>query len=823
MTGNLKHLSNFVDKFLGTVKFGNDQIAPILGYEDLVQGNITIKRVYYVKGLNHNLFSIGQFCDADLEVAFQKSTCYIHDLKGNDLLTGSRGTNLYSITLQDTSTPNPIFLMAKASLSQAWLWHRLLSHLNINTINLLSKYDIVTGLPKLKFVKDHLCSSEIEHQMSTARTPEQNGVVKRQNRTLVEAARTMLSASLSLSPGPQSQENVPQIAETLTTSNELDLLFSLMFDVLLNGTTTVVSKSSDVTAADVPNQRQQQNISPSTSTTVVADTITNGPRWPKARMDYPKSTQGRSPPMGLVLVLYVKMFYKNLSMPLTSLKELVTYADVVAFVKDGYDHGNKVELYTEHFGYNVLEMINNELNEDASVHKSSSGLDSSDDDYDPLDDLTDLVDFQAEGDDNLDIPKITSDDPWLNKLVGKGNFIGMKGKKPNPKPSVEEPKVGESSKQGEKGVCSEKADKATIEKPSTWVTFSQRKEAEEGYAALPPPWNSDGLRTAEACGDCDRGSRGRGGGVCIDGEFSGWEFEDEDVGLNGLICGPGVQNSRLTKGRMCGGVLRGTLLTKGGDDMPKGFNLDGVLIGVVDEVRGFTPCGDLIGEGVVEGVIGVMVGVEGVIGLIAGGDLLVVVDGIIRGAIVAGLRRGLLQVVLVAGMMGIGLVLSGGLIDVVLAGLIDVVLIAGGGLLVVVDGIIRGAIVAGLRRGLLQVVLVAGMMGIGLVLSGGLIDVVLAGLIDVVLIAGGGLLVVVDGIIRGAIVAGLRRGLLQVVVVAGMVGIGLVLSGGLIDVVLAGLRGGCVRCGGVATAVAGIRGGVCWVPEDWPGKYVDVP
>ncbi|GKA14898.1 retrovirus-related pol polyprotein from transposon TNT 1-94 [Tanacetum coccineum] len=159
MTGNLKLLTNFVEKFLGTVKFGNDQIAPILGYGDLVQGTITIKRVYYVEGLNHNLFSVGQFCDADLEVAFRKSTCYIRDLKGNDLLTGSRGTDLYSITLQDTSTPNPICLMAKATSSQAWLWHRRLSHLNFDTINLLSKNNIVTGLPKLKFVKDHLCSS----------------------------------------------------------------------------------------------------------------------------------------------------------------------------------------------------------------------------------------------------------------------------------------------------------------------------------------------------------------------------------------------------------------------------------------------------------------------------------------------------------------------------------------------------------------------------------------------------------------------------------------------------------------------------------------
>ncbi|GJW41452.1 hypothetical protein Tco_0067297 [Tanacetum coccineum] len=70
ITGNLKLLCNFVEKYLDTVHFGNDQFALILGYGDLVQGNITINRVYYVEGLNHNLFSVGQFCDADLEVAF---------------------------------------------------------------------------------------------------------------------------------------------------------------------------------------------------------------------------------------------------------------------------------------------------------------------------------------------------------------------------------------------------------------------------------------------------------------------------------------------------------------------------------------------------------------------------------------------------------------------------------------------------------------------------------------------------------------------------------------------------------------------------------
>ncbi|GKA81148.1 retrovirus-related pol polyprotein from transposon TNT 1-94 [Tanacetum coccineum] len=90
---------------------------------------------------------------------YSKHTMGNLKLQGNDLLIGSRGTDLYSITLQNTTSPNPICFMAKASSSQAWLWHRRLSHLNFDTVNLLLKYDIMTGLPKLKFVKDYLYSS----------------------------------------------------------------------------------------------------------------------------------------------------------------------------------------------------------------------------------------------------------------------------------------------------------------------------------------------------------------------------------------------------------------------------------------------------------------------------------------------------------------------------------------------------------------------------------------------------------------------------------------------------------------------------------------
>ncbi|GJT37519.1 hypothetical protein Tco_0937384 [Tanacetum coccineum] len=121
MTGNRSQLMNFVSKFLGTVRFGNDQIARIMGYGDYQLGNIVISRVYYVEGLGHNLFSVGQFCDADLEVAFWKNTCFIRNLEGLDLLSGSRDTNLYTISLDDMLRSSPICLLSKASKTKSWL------------------------------------------------------------------------------------------------------------------------------------------------------------------------------------------------------------------------------------------------------------------------------------------------------------------------------------------------------------------------------------------------------------------------------------------------------------------------------------------------------------------------------------------------------------------------------------------------------------------------------------------------------------------------------------------------------------------------------
>nr|GEV90379.1 hypothetical protein [Tanacetum cinerariifolium] len=302
MMGNLKLLINFVEKFLCTVKFRNNQIAHILGYEDLVQGAVTIKR-------------------------------------GNDLLTGSRGTDLYSITLQDTTSPNPICLMAKATsrnrtlveaaqtmLSAAkvslFFWaeaiatachtqnrslviprHEKTPYHIINDRKLLIKffhmfsslcYIIRDGknLDKMKEKGDACIFVRYSTQSRAYR------VFIKRTRVIMETIHVNFdelpqmasdhvssdpvpkcqSTTLehdSLSPGPQCHENVPQADRTVTTSNELDLLFSLMFDELLNGSSQVVSKSSAESADDIPNQRQQQHTTPLNTQTTPDPTFQN--------------------------------------------------------------------------------------------------------------------------------------------------------------------------------------------------------------------------------------------------------------------------------------------------------------------------------------------------------------------------------------------------------------------------------------------------------------------------------------------------------------------------------------------------------------------
>ncbi|GJR55471.1 hypothetical protein Tco_1405992 [Tanacetum coccineum] len=110
MTGDRSRLRNFVKKFIGTVRFGNDHFGAIMGYGDYVIGDSVISRVYYVEGLGHNLFSVGQFCDSDLEVAFRKHTCFVRNLDGVDLIKGSRGST-YSLISVDDYDEVPLYLL----------------------------------------------------------------------------------------------------------------------------------------------------------------------------------------------------------------------------------------------------------------------------------------------------------------------------------------------------------------------------------------------------------------------------------------------------------------------------------------------------------------------------------------------------------------------------------------------------------------------------------------------------------------------------------------------------------------------------------------
>nr|GFA43896.1 integrase, catalytic region, zinc finger, CCHC-type, peptidase aspartic, catalytic [Tanacetum cinerariifolium] len=213
---------------MGTVRFKNDHVATIMGFGDLQWGNILITGVYFVEGLGHNLFSVGQFCDLDLEVVFRKNTCFVRNLEGVDLLKGDRSTNLYTINLHEMASASPICLMARASSTKSWLWHQRLSHLNFDTINDLARNDLVSDFLKFKYHKKHLCPSCEQGKSKRASHPPKpvlnsrqrlhllhmdlcgpmriasiNGKwyvfvivddysLERRNRTLVEAARTIL-------------------------------------------------------------------------------------------------------------------------------------------------------------------------------------------------------------------------------------------------------------------------------------------------------------------------------------------------------------------------------------------------------------------------------------------------------------------------------------------------------------------------------------------------------------------------------------------------------------------------------------------------------
>nr|GEX91858.1 ribonuclease H-like domain-containing protein [Tanacetum cinerariifolium] len=255
---------------------------------------------------------------------------------GVDLLTRSQGNNLYTLSLGDMIASSPICLLSKASKTKSWLWHRRFSHLNFCVINHLARQGLVRGLPKLKFEKDHLCSAcamgkikkksykpkskdtnqeklyllhmdlcgpmrvksvngkkyilvivddysrftwvGISHETAVARSPQQNGVVERCNRTLIEAARTisgpalneMTPATISLGFVPKPSSLTPYVPPS---RNDWDLLFQPLFGELLTPPPSVDPPAPEVIApiVDVIPPVQAESTGLPSSTTIDQD------------------------------------------------------------------------------------------------------------------------------------------------------------------------------------------------------------------------------------------------------------------------------------------------------------------------------------------------------------------------------------------------------------------------------------------------------------------------------------------------------------------------------------------------------------------------
>ncbi|GJY82682.1 retrovirus-related pol polyprotein from transposon TNT 1-94 [Tanacetum coccineum] len=224
---------------------------------------------------------------------------------------------MYTLSLGYMMASSLICLLSNVLKTKSWLWHRRLSHLNFGAINPLARHGLVRGLPKIKFEKDHLCSAcamgkskkkshkpksedtnqeklyfctwifkvVISHETSVARSPQQNGVVERRNRTLIEAARTMLiyakallflwaeavatayfdeltaMASEHISSGPALHETTPATISLRLVPNpspltpfvppsrsDWDLLFQPLFDELITPPPSVDHPATEVIA-----------------------------------------------------------------------------------------------------------------------------------------------------------------------------------------------------------------------------------------------------------------------------------------------------------------------------------------------------------------------------------------------------------------------------------------------------------------------------------------------------------------------------------------------------------------------------------------------
>nr|GEY13432.1 uncharacterized mitochondrial protein AtMg00810-like [Tanacetum cinerariifolium] len=243
MIGDRSHLINFVHKFLVTVKFRNDHVAKIMGYGDYKIGNVTISRVYFMEGLGHNLFSglvrglpklkfeKYHLCSA---CAMGKSTKKSHKPKSKD--TNQEKLYLLHMDLcgpmrvESVNRKKYILIIVDDYTRFTWLKFlrskdqspdfiiKFLKMIQVRLKVLVRRIRTNNGTEFLNQTL-HAYYEEvgISHETSVACSPQQNGVVKRRNHTLIEAACTISPSSTLVdqdAPSPSKSQTTP---ETLST------------------------------------------------------------------------------------------------------------------------------------------------------------------------------------------------------------------------------------------------------------------------------------------------------------------------------------------------------------------------------------------------------------------------------------------------------------------------------------------------------------------------------------------------------------------------------------------------------------------------------
>nr|GFA63082.1 integrase, catalytic region, zinc finger, CCHC-type, peptidase aspartic, catalytic [Tanacetum cinerariifolium] len=230
--------------FSGTVKFRNDHVAKIMGYGDYKIGNVTISKVYFVEGLRHNLFSVGQFCDSDLEVAFPQHTCFIQAMA-----TTCYTQNRSIIRLRHGKTPYELLHNKLPDLSFLHVFGALCYPTNDSE-----------NLGKLQPEADIGIFIDFDELRVMASEQSSSGPA------LNEITPATISSGLVQKPSSLTPYVPP-------SRNDWDLLFQPMFDELLNPPPSVDPQAPKVIAliADVIPPVQAESTSLPSSTIVDQD------------------------------------------------------------------------------------------------------------------------------------------------------------------------------------------------------------------------------------------------------------------------------------------------------------------------------------------------------------------------------------------------------------------------------------------------------------------------------------------------------------------------------------------------------------------------